>query len=52
MGKKMKCGAENCGSGFCIWLMGWLFTIGFVGLGFWKSILAIIIWPYFLGVAL
>ena len=35
-----------------IWFIGWLFTIGFVGLGFWKAVLGIIIWPYFLGVAL
>lgn len=35
-----------------IWFIGWLFTIGFVGLSFWKAVLAIIIWPYFLGAAL
>ena len=34
-----------------IWVIGWLFTIGFVGLSFWKGALALIIWPYFLGVA-
>jgi hypothetical protein len=33
-----------------LWFAGWLFTIGFVGLGFWKSVLALIVWPYFLGV--
>jgi len=35
-----------------IWLIGWLFTLGFVKLGFWKAVLAILVWPYFLGVAL
>ena len=35
-----------------VWIIGWLFTIGFVGLSFWKGALALIIWPYFLGVAL
>ncbi len=35
-----------------IWLIGWLFTIGYVGLPFWKGVLALIIWPYYLGVAL
>ena len=35
-----------------IWFIGWLFTIGFVGLSFWKAVLALIIWPYLLGVAL
>jgi hypothetical protein len=33
-----------------IWIMGWLFTIGFLGLTFWKAVLALIIWPYYLGV--
>ncbi|HVP57136.1 MAG TPA: hypothetical protein VMU02_03475 [bacterium] len=32
-----------------IWVMGWLFTIGFAHLGFWKGVLAILIWPFFLG---
>ena len=35
-----------------IWLAAWLFTIGFLGLSFWQGVLAIIIWPYYLGVAL
>lgn len=33
-----------------IWFAGWLFTIGFAGLSFWKGVLALIAWPYFLGV--
>ena len=32
-----------------IWAMGWLFTLGFLGLGFWKGLLAIIVWPYYIG---
>jgi hypothetical protein len=32
-----------------IWAMGWLFTLGFAHLGFWKGVLAILIWPYFIG---
>lgn len=35
-----------------IWFAGWLFTIGFVKLSFWKTVVGLIIWPYFLGVAL
>ena len=35
-----------------IWLLGWLFTIGFAGLSFLKAVLGLIIWPYFLGAAL
>ena len=34
-----------------IWFIGWLFTIGFLQLSFWKGVLAIIIWPYYLGSA-
>ena len=33
-----------------LWFGGWLFTIGFAQLGFWKAVLGLIIWPYFLGV--
>lgn len=35
-----------------LWFIGWLFTIGYVNLSFWKAVLALIIWPYYLGVAL
>lgn len=35
-----------------IWFIGWLFTIGFAQLSWWKIIVGIIIWPYFLGVAI
>jgi uncharacterized membrane protein len=34
-----------------VWFSGWLFTIGFLQLTFWKGVLAIVLWPYFLGVA-
>jgi hypothetical protein len=33
-----------------IWFGGWVFTIGYLKLAFWKSVFAIIIWPYYLGV--
>lgn len=32
-----------------LWFIGWLFSIGFLKLGFWKGLLALLIWPYFLG---
>ena len=32
-----------------VWIAGWLFTIGYLGLGFWKGVLALLVWPYFLG---
>jgi hypothetical protein len=31
------------------WISGWLFTIGFLHLTFGKAILAILVWPYYLG---
>jgi len=31
------------------WFAGWLFSIGFLHLTFWKGVLAIIIWPYYIG---
>lgn len=34
------------------WFAGWLFTIGFAQLVWWKIILGIVVWPLFLGMAL
>jgi len=33
------------------WFAGWLFTIGYANLIWWKILLGIVVWPYFLGVA-
>jgi len=33
-----------------LWFAGWLFTIGYLKLTFWKGVLALIVWPYYLGV--
>jgi hypothetical protein len=33
-----------------LWLIGWLFTIGYAQLSWWQALLALVIWPYFLGV--
>jgi hypothetical protein len=35
-----------------IWFIGWLFTLAFAQLIWWKAILALVVWPYYLGVAL
>jgi hypothetical protein len=32
-----------------VWIAAWLFTIGYLHLTFWKGVLAILIWPYYLG---
>lgn len=34
-----------------LWIAAWLFTIGYLQLGFWKGLLAILVWPYYIGVA-
>jgi hypothetical protein len=31
------------------WLAAWLFSIDFLHLSFWQGVLAIVIWPYYLG---
>ncbi|KZD18052.1 MAG: hypothetical protein AO394_02290 [Candidatus Fermentibacter daniensis] len=35
-----------------LWTIGWLFTIGWLELTFWKGVLAILVWPYYIGAAL
>jgi len=32
-----------------LWIVGWLFTIGFLQLTFWRGVLAIVLWPYYIG---
>lgn len=32
-----------------VWMVGWLFTIGFLKLDFWSGLLGLVVWPYFLG---
>tara|TARA_R110002072_G_scaffold70115_6_gene169687 strand:+ start:1228 stop:1401 length:174 start_codon:yes stop_codon:yes gene_type:complete len=33
-----------------LWFGGWLFSIGYLNLGFWQGLLGLVVWPYFLGV--
>lgn len=33
-----------------VWVAAWLFTVGILRLGLWKTVLAVLLWPYFLGV--
>ena len=35
-----------------LWFASWLFTIGFLHLSFWKGVLALLGWPYYIGVVL
>jgi uncharacterized membrane protein len=43
---------ERHGFAGTAWFAGWLFTLGFLHLTFWKGVLAIVLWPYYLGVML
>ncbi len=49
--RKFKGGGASAGAAGVIWFIGWLFTIGYVNLIWWKIILALVVWPYFLGLA-
>lgn len=52
MSDKEKCGSAGGALAGGTWFAGWMFTIGFLQLGFWKAVLAVLLWPYFLGAAL
>jgi hypothetical protein len=41
---------EQHSVGGLLWVVGWLFTVGYLHLPFWKGLLAILVWPYYLGV--
>ena len=45
-------GSTAAGLAGVIWFIGWLFTIGYAGLVWWKIILGIVVWPYYLGALL
>ena len=47
-----KISIEQHSVGGLLWAVGWLFTIGFLHLTFWKGALAIVVWPYYLGTTL
>ena len=40
---------EQHGATGLLWFAGWLFSIGFLQLSFWKGVLALLIWPYYVG---
>jgi hypothetical protein len=43
---------EQHGQAGLLWFAAWLFTLGFLRLGFWKGALALVLWPYYLGTTL
>jgi len=40
----------DTGSGI-FWCIGWMFTLAFAKLLWWQALLALIVWPYYLGLA-
>jgi hypothetical protein len=34
-----------------LWFVGWLFTLAYAQLVWWQALLGIVIWPYYLGLA-
>ncbi|MFC2095873.1 hypothetical protein ACFLSW_05505 [Candidatus Bipolaricaulota bacterium] len=48
-GKYGMCGGSLGGA---LWFGGWLFTLGFAQLVWWKAILGLVVWPYYLAVFL
>ena len=42
---------EQHGLAGAVWFWAWLFTIGLLHLSFWRALLGLVIWPYYLGVA-
>ena len=48
--KKHNKGAGPVGTaGGVIWFIGWLFTIGYANLVWWKIVVGIVVWPFYLG---
>jgi hypothetical protein len=43
--------SHGAGLGGFIWFAGWLFTIAYAHLVWWKIILGLVVWPYYLGLA-
>lgn len=43
--------SQNTSPAFAVmlWFAGWLFTIAFAKLIWWKALLAFMLWPYYLG---
>jgi hypothetical protein len=46
-----RAGAPPNGLAGVLWYGGWLFTIAFARLVWWKALLGLVVWPYFLALA-
>jgi hypothetical protein len=52
MSEKHHRGPQTAPIAGAFWFAGWLFTIAFANLVWWKIILGIVVWPLFLGLHL
>jgi hypothetical protein len=43
---------EQHGLAGVLWIWAWLFTVGFLHLAFWRAVFGLVLWPYYLGLAL
>ncbi len=50
--EKSRAPASSAPHSAAFWFAGWLFTIGFCKLVWWKALLALVVWPYFVGALL
>jgi hypothetical protein len=50
--KVVKVRTEAASLGGSLWVMGWLFTIGYLHLPVAKAIFAVVLWSYYIGAAL
>ena len=40
---------DSSGAAVIVGIWAWLFTIGYLHLSFWQGVLAIVLWPVYLG---
>ena len=49
MSDKRGSNANHAISGGLVWFIGWLFTIGYADLSFFKGLIGLLLWPFYLG---
>ena len=47
--KNVRVRVNSGGSMGLVWIMGWLFTIGFLHLALPRTLYALVVWPFYLG---
>ena len=49
---KQKVVRVQSGTAGAIWFGGWMFTVAFAKLLWWKALLALVVWPWYLALRL